>query len=629
VAARHASDADMVSTHADSLQKRVEALVIEKETMEKTKDDALNLANQAKAAARAAIAEKESLAKELDEKVVFIASLKARYDSLEASKRASDAQFEALHAKLESAYSAAQMNEANAAAIAGQASHAEDASAQLLQRLQAMQERCDAAELSMEASRAQIENLEDTLKAKCEQYDQVVSDLEEATSKVEALTKNGGVTADEKNAVVLANSLLEQKMANLMQDLSDRDETIRQLTEQVDSLTNSLSKQMEDIQEKDLLLQNAGNALESVKSKSEVNTSGLETQANDLISQLELEKERADKAEENAREARALHLSAMEATKKLQATLTFKDEEFENMRQMLKAESERSDALSELMNNRDEDIKLLRQEVAELKAKASQADDLLLEGEDGLKKLDAVHANLAHAQEEIATLKDEVEEKAKELQQSISIRKDKDRKIESLEAAITDLNSQVQYVGKSLEETEDKLRGYEERALQAEMNASDAKSLTRDYELAKIDAEKEIESLTQSLENAQKELRELQEERSIVPHHDTSLGDSGAFEDEITSLKENISMLEKHLSEEKKKTESLENDLRTEKRRANAAAMKAAGLAASETSPHTAEDLGEEDAAPSPVTTAISDAPRDNEANTIVKDLVSSIFDKF
>ena len=632
VAARHASDADTVSTHADSLQKRVQALLIEKEAMEKVKDDALSLANQAKAAARAAIAEKEAVAKELDEKVVFIASLKARYDSLEASKRASDAQFEALHAKLESAYSAAQMNEANAAAIAGQALHAEDASAQLLQRLQAMQERCDAAELSMEASRAQIENLEETLKVKCEQYDQVVSDLEEATNKVEALTKNGAVTADQNNAVVLANSLLEQKVANLTQDLSDRDETIRRLTEQVDSLTNSVSQLMEDTQEKDLLLKNAGNALESVKSKSEMNTTGLETQANDLIGQLEIEKERADKAEENAREARALHLNAMEATKKLKATLAFKDEEFENMREMLKAESERSDALSELMSNRDEDIKLLRQEVADLKAKVSQADDLLLEGGDGMEKLDAMHANLVRAQEEIASLKDDVEEKAKELQQSLSIRKDKDRKIESLEAAITDLNSQVQYVGKSLEETEDKLRNYEERALQAEMNASDAKSLARDYELAKLDAEKEIESLSQSLDSAKKELRELQEERSGVPHHDVSFGNTTSFEDDIASLKERISILEKHLSEEKKKTESLENDLRTEKRRANAAAMKAAGLAASDPSPQTTEDVGQANTAPSPVTTAVPGVTRENEAhetNAVVKDLVSSIFVKF
>lgn len=632
VAARHASDADTVSTHADSLQKRVQALLIEKEAMEKVKDDALSLANQAKAAARAAIAEKESVAKELDEKVVFIASLKARYDSLEASKRASDAQFEALHAKLESAYSAAQMNEANAAAIAGQALHAEDASAQLLQRLQAMQERCDAAELSMEASRAQIENLEETLKVKCEQYDQVVSDLEEATNKVEALTKNGAVTADQNNAVVLANSLLEQKVANLTQDLSDRDETIRRLTEQVDSLTNSVSQLMEDTQEKDLLLKNAGNALESVKSKSEMNTTGLETQANDLIGQLEIEKERADKAEENAREARALHLNAMEATKKLKATLAFKDEEFENMREMLKAESERSDALSELMSNRDEDIKLLRQEVADLKAKVSQADDLLLEGGDGMEKLDAMHANLVRAQEEIASLKDDVEEKAKELQQSLSIRKDKDRKIESLEAAITDLNSQVQYVGKSLEETEDKLRNYEERALQAEMNASDAKSLARDYELAKLDAEKEIESLSQSLDSAKKELRELQEERSGVPHHDVSFGNTTSFEDDIASLKERISILEKHLSEEKKKTESLENELRTEKRRANAAAMKAAGLAASDPSPQTTEDVGQANTAPSPVTTAVPGVTRENEAhetNAVVKDLVSSIFVKF
>ena len=632
VAARHASDADTVSTHADSLQKRVQALLIEKEAMEKVKDDALSLANQAKAAARAAIAEKESVAKELDEKVVFIASLKARYDSLEASKRASDAQFEALHAKLESAYSAAQMNEANAAAIAGQALHAEDASAQLLQRLQAMQERCDAAELSMEASRAQIENLEETVKVKCEQYDQVVSDLEEATNKVEALTKNGAVTADQNNAVVLANSLLEQKVANLTQDLSDRDETIRRLTEQVDSLTNSVSQLMEDTQEKDLLLKNAGNALESVKSKSEMNTTGLETQANDLIGQLEIEKERADKAEENAREARALHLNAMEATKKLKATLAFKDEEFENMREMLKAESERSDALSELMSNRDEDIKLLRQEVADLKAKVSQADDLLLEGGDGMEKVDAMHANLVRAQEEIASLKDDVEEKAKELQQSLSIRKDKDRKIESLEAAITDLNSQVQYVGKSLEETEDKLRNYEERALQAEMNASDAKSLARDYELAKLDAEKEIESLSQSLDSAKKELRELQEERSGVPHHDVSFGNTTSFEDDIASLKERISILEKHLSEEKKKTESLENDLRTEKRRANAAAMKAAGLAASDPSPQTTEDVGQANTAPSPVTTAVPGVTRENEAhetNAVVKDLVSSIFVKF
>eukprot|EP00889_Picochlorum_renovo_P005785 jgi/Picre1/32815/NNA_008145.t1 len=179
------------SHHADALQKKIDALVTEREAMERAKDEALALANKAKDSARTALADKDLLSKELDEKVVSFASLKAKYDSLEASKRASDAQFEALCAKLNAAHSVAQMNEANAQAMAGTASKAEMDASQLLKRLEATQERCDAAELSMEGLRAQLESTQEELKAKCEEHNQLSNAFEEATTKMAALSVDG------------------------------------------------------------------------------------------------------------------------------------------------------------------------------------------------------------------------------------------------------------------------------------------------------------------------------------------------------------------------------------------------------------------------------------------------------
>ena len=609
LAARHASDADEVSSHADALQRRIEALVTEREAMEMAKDEALAVANKAKDSARAALADKDMISKELDEKLVSFASLKAKYDSLEASKRASDAQFEALCAKLNAAHSAAQMNEVNAQAMAGSVSKAETDASLLLKRLEATQERCDAAELSMEALRAQLESTQEELKAKCEEQNQLTNAFEEATTKMAALSVDGGEKNAQKNAALSANALLEEKMSVLERDVASRDATIKDLTQELDSLSMLLDQKTKDLEHTELLLSNAKSAVESVTEKSAMNASDFESHKSTIVDDLESMKERAEKAERDAREAQESQVHAVAATKQASESLNTVKQELEDHKELLKAESDRADALSDLLEHREEELKTLRQEIAEWKSKANQSDDLLVEAEQSRKKIDSLNALVAAANDDIEALKDEIESKQEEITQLIAIQKDKERKIESLEGSNVDICGQLEDLRNSLTETEDKVGQFEQRALQAEMKASDAQNHARDFELAKEDAEKSLESLRQDLKRANEEILALQREGVADDSPDAT--HASEAEEQVRELRVRIDKLEKLLEEEKDKSQNLEADLKTEKRRANAAAMKAAGL----------------DATPS----VDQDPPADSgdaQAHVVSK-VISSIFDKY
>ncbi|KAI8101930.1 hypothetical protein M9434_006992 [Picochlorum sp. BPE23] len=616
LAARHASDADEVASHADALQKKIDALVTEREAMERAKDEALALANKAKDSARTALADKDLLSKELDEKVVSFASLKAKYDSLEASKRASDAQFEALCAKLNAAHSVAQMNEANAQAMAGTASKAEMDASQLLKRLEATQERCDAAELSMEGLRAQLESTQEELKAKCDEHNQLSNAFEEATTKMAALSVDGGEKNAQKNAALSANALLEEKISVLEKDVASRDATIKDLTQEMDSLNTLLIQRTKDLEHTELLLSNAKSAVESVTEKSALNASDFESHTSTIVDDLEKMKERAEKAERDAREAQELQVHAVSATKQATQSLDAVKQELEDHKELLRAESDRADALSDLLEHREEELKALRQEIAELKSKSNQAEDLLLDAEQSGKKMDSLHAQLTAANEDVVGLKDELESKQTEISQLIAVQKDKERKIESLEGAHADLCAQMEDLRSSLTETEDKLGQFEQRALQAEMKASDAQSLARDFEIAKEDAEKSTESLQQELEKAKEEIHALQRDGVTGADDSRDAAHASDAEEHVKELRSRVDQLEKLLEDEKNKSQNLEADLKTEKRRANAAAMKAAGLDAS-------------------ANTADQDPPadtgnaRDDGHAHVVSKVVSSIFDKY
>lgn len=641
VAARHASDADTVSTHAESLQRKMSALMVERDTMERSKNEALLLANQAKDAAKAASIEKETLAKELDQALLQLAAMKAKYDSLDASKRASDAQFDALCAKLESAHSAAQMNEANAAAMAERASNVQENSSLLMKRLQATQERCDAAELSMEAMRAQVAALQEELSAKCEEYNALSGALDEATIKLSNMTVGGGEVASQKDALVTAKALLEEKVATLMDDLDERDSDIRDMADQMASLTTLLEKTRAELKQKELLLSNADAALASAKSKSVAEGSDFESHAEEMADKLDEAHGVASIAEKKAQEAQELYVNAVDTTKKLRESLDAKTRELDETKEFLQAESDRADALSGLLDNREDDLKKLRQEVSEAKAMAYQADELLEELEESKKKMDMVHQQLTHAQEQIASLKEELEGKENEVAKIVAIKKDRELCIESLESALTDKSAQVEDIKQHLDDAEDKLKAFEERAMQAEMRASDAKNEARDYEIAAEDAQREVQRLNNDLQAIKEEMDQFQQ---ATQFDDFRVDDSPTtgISNVHVAYKEQVSALQKQLETEQELRKTLESELRLEKRRSIAANMKAAGLQAD------MQDIRDFNPDMEPMAhddgTKVSDVGKEaaqemafepdhreskDTAEHVVKNLVNSILDKY
>ncbi len=592
VAARHASDADTVSTHAESLQRRVAALAVERDAMERAKNDAMGLANQAKEAARGAILEKDAMAKKLDEKVVALARLQAQFVSMESSRRTSDAQFEALCAKLNAAHSAAKMNEANAAVMAGQASNAESDVAQMMARLRATQERCDAAELSIEALRAQLEGAQEALKVKTEEHADVVAALDEATEKMSAMSVGGEETSARKNAALSANAVLEEKVGRLSGEVERKEAAIRDMAKEMEVLECELQDARDKLAAQDLVLQNSDVALNTIKSRARAADDGHASTAEDMANDLDAARERAEEAAQALREAQLLQVNAAEAAKRAEDALRAKTNELDEAREHLNAETERADALSGLLESREEDLKGIRQELAEAKALAMQAGDLSEEGTGMSNRLDVVHGQLASAMDEIGDLRVDLNAKQQELDGSLAKRKDSERKIEALEAAIADRSAQIEDLRSSLEESEDRLSSIEERAIQAEMRAADAKSMARDFEMSAEDAKRELERVQAQLDVAREAVDDV---------HDLDGAGAAALDDSITErtetlvrkLKEDLIHVERLLEESEAKCKTLEDEVRLEKRRGMAAAMKAGVAVAVAVPPTEGKDVEE------------------------------------
>lgn len=571
VAARHASDADTVSTHAENLQKRVSALAVERNAMERAKNDAMELANQAKEAARGAILEKDALAKKLDEKVVALARLQAQFASMESSRRTSDAQFEALCAKLNAAHSAAKMNEANAAVMAGQASSAESDVVQMTARLRATQERCDAAELSIEALRAQLDGAQEALKLKIDEHAEVVAALDEATEKISAMTVGGDETSARKNAALSANAVLEEKVVRLAGELERKEAAIHDMAKDMEVMERDLHEARDKLQAQDLILQNSDTALKTMKSKAQAADDGHSSNAENLANELDAAQTRAAEATQALREAQLLQVNATEAVKRTEEALQSKIRELNETQEHLNAETERADALSELLETREEDLKGIRQELAEAKVLAMQAGDLSEEGAGMSSKLDVVHGQLASAMDEIGDLRADLNAKQQELDATLAKRKDSERKIESLEVALADRSAQIEDLRSSLEESDDRLSSLEERAIQAEMRAGDAKSTARDFEILAEDAKRELERVQTQLEA----MRDAENDVDLADAACLDESSSERTETLVRKLKEDLAHVERLLEESEAKCKSLEDDVRVEKRRSMAAAMKA------------------------------------------------------
>ena len=243
---------------------------------------------------------------------------------MESSRRTSDAQFEALCAKLNAAHSAAKMNEANAAVMAGQASNAESDVAQMMARLRATQERCDAAELSIEALRAQLEGAQEALKVKTEEHADVVAALDEATEKMSAMSVGGEETSARKNAALSANAVLEEKVGRLSGEVERKEAAIRDMAKEMEVLECELQDARDKLAAQDLVLQNSDVALNTIKSRARAADDGHASTAEDMANDLDAARERAEEAAQALREAQLLQVNAAEAAKRAEDALRAK-----------------------------------------------------------------------------------------------------------------------------------------------------------------------------------------------------------------------------------------------------------------------------------------------------------------
>jgi len=394
VAARHASDADTVASHAQSLQKKIEALRDENASLDASAKDAIARMEEAKNAVKNLESEKLALSQILDEKTIALSALQAQIESLESSKRTAEDQYESLCAKLSAAHSAAVLNESNAAMLSSKMNQAVETENELALRLKATQERCDAAELAMEALKSQLEASNEELATKSTEHKQVVEALEDSRMKLAAISLGEIETSAERNAALTSSEILKKKVETLEETLSAKEEAINELLKKIEVLETDLKESEKQKGEMDVLLGNAEGALSTVKARSAEESLVKESETGRLVQELEIANARAEAAERLAKETEHLHKTAVDALVKVEAEMQEVKAELAESQLLIKSESERVQVHSQLLEDKEDDASRLHAEVSKLKSQIADMEEHVREAVDKEIELKNLHQSL-------------------------------------------------------------------------------------------------------------------------------------------------------------------------------------------------------------------------------------------
>eukprot|EP00890_Picochlorum_soloecismus_P003204 jgi/Picsp_1/3885/NSC_01397-R1_hypothetical protein CHLNCDRAFT_58975 [Chlorella variabilis] len=613
VAARHASDADTVASHAQSLQRKIEALRDENTSLDASAKDAVTRMEEAKSAVKSLESEKVTLSQMLDEKTIALSALHAQIESLEASKRTSEDQYESLCAKLGAAHSAAVLNESNTAILAGKMNQAVETENELASRLRATQERCDAAELAMEALKSQVEASREELLTKSTEHKQVVEALEESRMKLAAATLGETETSAEKNAAVTSSEILKKKVETLEETVSTKEETIDELLKKVEVLESDLKESGKQKAEMELLLGNAEGALGTVKTRSAEETLLKESETERLVQELEIANARAEAAEKFAKEAEHLHKNAVDALGKVEAELQEVKSELAESELLIKSESERVQVHSQLLDDKEDDASRLQAEVAKLKSQIADMEEHVREAVDKEVELKKLHESLLSGNEELSMLQDQLQESQKKYEHALSIQREKENDVYNFESRNREMELQMENMRHEVDASQEKLQEFERKIVETDVKMSDLRSQAREYELEAKEAKHDAEEARKESDQLKEELRELQKQLS------SGMMATGAGEakpavsaDAEQALLQKISHLESEVSKKDEELVAAKDEVKVERRRASAAAMKAAGI---DDISHTGEEK------------LVIDS--EESTDSVVNSLVTSIFAKF
>lgn len=531
-ASRLAADADKVSTQSVYMQRRIDALLTEKTSLETTASEALAAATKARDAARMAQAQQEEMSKEMEMKSVQMAQLYAELERVRLGKAASDAQFEQLTNKLTSAHMESANQQAFAKDMAGLAGNASEHAMELERQVNAMRERADAAELAIEALRSQLALSQADAGAKAEAQRATNDALEHANSTLDTMRMERKEMNSVKGALEDAQSRLELRVKELEADLGLREATVAEMTDLIDTMRADLVAKSNALAVAQAQADHTENALGTTKSKAAAEMS--ETQAfmnqqSDELEALVLAKEAAEQAQRDADESAD---NARRALIKTSTELAAVLQDLEETRAEANAEGERSEALSLLLSEREAELSSLRQQLGKAEATALQAESLIEQTQADMKRLEDANELDAARMAEISDLKDELAAKQKALDTANGTIKELERKIEDLREELSTASERNARMQSNFEDAEDRISQYEQERGAAAISVQDARSIQREFELRVADAKRAEKEAVEELDRANAEIAELKEQLAVA---ETTIG---SLQDDLDEYKQ-------------------------------------------------------------------------------------------
>lgn len=518
---RLAADADKVSNHANALQRRVDALLTEKASLESTAAEALASASKARDAARLAKANEEEMGKVLEEKSVELVQVYAELERVKAGKAASDAQFEALTSKLTHAHEETAAQQAAFNDIVVHADTSELASKELERQVKSQRERADAAELAVEALKAQLALAHAEAGAKAEAQRVATDALDQVNAQMEALRLEKNNVAASRDAGQDATARLDLNIRELQAQLGQRDATIMEMTEVLDTLRADLQAKSEALGEAQVAVENTTGALGTVKNKSAADASEMQDFMTMLNQELEVAVKKREDAELAAKQATEALDNARRAAIKSAQDAEEAGKEVEEMKSELMAEADRAEALSQLLADREAELSSLRNQVAKAEAVALQAEGLAEQADVDQRRLNEAGERHAAVEEELSTLKEELQGKQRALEAAVGAAKDAERKVDAIKVELKTAEERISELQATVEETEDRISAYESDKAAGAMAVGDARSAQRDLEIAAADANKAASGAAAELQTTREELEAAQQrleaaERSVM-----------------------------------------------------------------------------------------------------------------
>jgi chromosome segregation ATPase len=332
-----------------------------------------------------------------------------------------------------------------------------------------------------------------------------------------------------------------------------------------------------------------------------------------LVQELEIANARAEAAEKLARETEHLHKCAVDALKKVEVELQEAKSELAESHLLIKSESERVQVHSQLLEDKEDDASRLTAEVAKLKAQIADMEEHVREAVDKDMELKKLHESLLSGNEEVSMLRDELQESQKKYEHALAIQRAKESELSNFESRNRELEQQMENMHHEVEASQEKLQEFERKIVETDIRMSDLRSQAREYELEAKDAKRNAEETRKECDNLKEELLELQKQVSggMMLTGDGE-AESAVSADAEQELLQKISDLESEVSKKDEELMAAKDEVKVERRRASAAAMKAAGI----------EDISQAEEEKLVI---------DSEESTdsVVNNLITSIFAKY